>query len=148
MTFYKFALASTAIALCITTCKAEATRTSPASQTKASSSSPSSLVILFDLGSSKVRLKDNVILDRASRTFNDGKPLVMIISGSSDRSGTPQANLTLSQQRATAVLHALLDRGIPADRFQVLAKGESELVKPTPHGVTEKENRRVVITWR
>ncbi len=108
---------------------------------------PSSLVILFDVGSSRVHAKDNLILDRASRAYNEGRPIVMIISGSSDRSGNPQTNLSLSQQRATAVLHALLDRGIPADRFQVLAKGETELPVPTPHGIAERENRRVVISW-
>lgn len=111
-------------------------------------SAPNSLVILFDVGSSKIRPSDNTILDLASRTFNEGKPIVMIISGGSDRTGSPQANLALSQKRAINVLHALLDRGLPVDRFQVLAKGETEPSVPTAHGVRERENRRVVITWR
>ena len=113
----------------------------------ASSQAPSSLVILFDIGSSELHPKDRLILDRASRTYNEGKPIVMIVTGSSDRSGSAQSNLTLSQQRATAVLRGLLERGIPADRFQVLAKGETELPVPTPKGVVERENRRVVISW-
>ena len=71
----------------------------------------------------------------------------MIITGSADRSGNAVKNLKLSQQRANAVLRGLLDRGIPADRFQVLAKGETELAVPTPHGTAEPENRRVVISW-
>ena len=109
---------------------------------------PSSLVILFDSGSSELREKDLATLDRASRAYNQGKPIVMIITGSSDRTGAAQANLSLSQRRATAVLRGLLDRGIPADRFQVLAKGETELPVPTPRGVAELQNRRVVISWR
>ena len=109
--------------------------------------SPSSLVILFSAGSSKLERDDKATLDRASRAYNEGKPIVMIITGSADRSGNAVKNLKLSQQRANAVLRGLLDRGIPADRFQVLAKGETELAVPTPHGTAEPENRRVVISW-
>ncbi len=108
---------------------------------------PSSLVVLFDKGSSRLRPQDRAILDRASRAYNEGKPIVMIVTGSSDRSGSARSNLALSQQRATAVLRGLLDRGIPAERFQVLAKGETELPVPTKQGVAELQNRRVVISW-
>lgn len=114
---------------------------------KATAGSPS-LVIYFQSGSSALRPQDKAILDRASRAYNEGKPIVMILTGTSDRVGNAEQNLTLSQRRATAVLTGLLDRGIPADRFQVLAKGETELAVPTGQGVSEAQNRRVEITWR
>ena len=109
---------------------------------------PSSLVVLFDEGSSTLRAQDKATLDRASRAYNEGKPIVMIVTGTSDRVGNPRMNLSLSQKRATAVLAALLDRGIPADRFQVLAKGETELPIPTKPGIAEARNRSVEISWR
>ncbi len=109
---------------------------------------PSSLVILFDEGKSTLRSEDKLVLDRASRAYNEGKPIVMIVTGSSDRVGNPRMNLSLSQKRATAVLAALLDRGIPAERFQVLAKGETELPVPTKPGISEARNRSVEISWR
>ena len=71
----------------------------------------------------------------------------MILTGSSDRVGSAQVNLTLSQRRATAVLRGLLARGIPADRFQVLAKGETELPVPEKQGQAQAQNRRVEISW-
>ena len=114
----------------------------------AKSAAAPSLVIYFESGSSKLRPQDKAVLDQASRAYNEGKPIVMILTGSSDRVGTAQGNLTLSQRRASAVLTGLLDRGIPADRFQVLAKGETDLTVPTNPGVSEAENRRVEITWR
>lgn len=114
---------------------------------KAPAGSPS-LVIYFQSGSSTLRPEDKAVLDRASRAYNEGKPIVMILTGTSDRVGKAEQNLTLSQRRATAVLTGLLDRGIPADRFQVLAKGETELAIPTGQGVPEAQNRRVEITWR
>ena len=109
---------------------------------------PSSLVVLFDEGSSTLKPQDKATLDRASRAYNEGKPIVMIVTGSSDRVGNPRMNLSLSQKRATAVLAALLDRGIPAERFQVLAKGETELPIPTKPGIAEARNRSVEISWR
>jgi len=72
----------------------------------------------------------------------------MILTGTADRTGNPVVNLELSQRRAAAVLQGLLDRGIPGDRFQVLAKGETDLPVPTDAGVAELQNRRVEITWR
>ena len=125
---------------------AQPDKTAPASKDPAGA--PSSLVILFDEGSSTVRSQDKATLDKASRAYNEGKPIVMIVTGSSDRVGNPRMNLSLSQKRATAVLAALLDRGIPAERFQVLAKGETELAVPTKPGIPEARNRSVEISWR
>ena len=119
----------------------------PSDAPKASTGAPSSLVVLFESGSSVLRAEDRATLDRAARAYNEGKPIVMILTGSSDRVGDPKLNLSLSQQRATAVLKGLLDRGIPAEHFQVLAKGETELPVPTQPGVAEMRNRSVAISW-
>ena len=109
---------------------------------------PAPLVVYFDMGSSAIRNEDKAVLDHASRAYNEGKPIVMILTGTADRTGNPEGNLVLSERRAAAVLKGLLARGIPADQFQVLAKGETELPVPTNPGVAEPQNRRVEITWR
>jgi outer membrane protein OmpA-like peptidoglycan-associated protein len=109
---------------------------------------PAPLVVYFDIGRSTIRNEDRAVLDRASRAYNEGKPIVMIVSGSADRTGYAERNLELSQRRATAVLRGLLARGIPAERFQLLAKGETDPPVPTDPGVAELQNRRVEITWR
>ena len=121
--------------------------TQPSAVPKEATGAPAPLVVLFETGSSTLLPQYQAVLDRASRAYNEGKPIVMIVTGSSDRVGTPQMNLSLSQRRATAVLKGLLDRGIPASRFQVLAKGETELPVPTVQGVAEAQNRRVEISW-
>jgi outer membrane protein OmpA-like peptidoglycan-associated protein len=100
------------------------------------------------MGSTTIRNDDKAVLDHASRAFNEGKPIVMILTGTADRTGDAAVNLELSRLRASAVLRGLIARGIPADRFQVLAKGETELPVPTNPGVAEAQNRRVEITWR
>jgi outer membrane protein OmpA-like peptidoglycan-associated protein len=111
-------------------------------------SAPSSLVLYFDRGSAKVRPKDTALLDQASRLYREGKPIVMIVSGSSDLTGSPAANLHLSQRRANNVLQGLVSRGIPVERFQVVAKGETDPAVSTQPGVSEERNRCVEITWR
>jgi outer membrane protein OmpA-like peptidoglycan-associated protein len=111
-------------------------------------SAPESLVLYFDLGSAEVRSQDEALLDQASRLYRDGNPIVMIVAGSADTVGLPERNLSLSQQRADAVLRGLIARGIPAGRFQLVAKGETELAVATADDVSEQRNRRVEITWR
>jgi outer membrane protein OmpA-like peptidoglycan-associated protein len=109
---------------------------------------PESLVLHFDLGSSTIRSQDEALLDQASRLYRDGNPIVMIVAGSTDTVGSPEFNLSLSQQRASTVLRGLIARGIPAGRFQIVAKGETDLAVTTPDAVADERNRRVEITWR
>jgi outer membrane protein OmpA-like peptidoglycan-associated protein len=125
-----------------------ATKTDVAKTDAAAPAAPAPLVVYFDSGSTTIRKEDKAVLDHASRAYNEGKPIVMILTGTADRTGDAQVNLEISQRRAQAVLQGLLARGIPADRFQVLAKGETELPVPTNPGVAELQNRRVEITWR
>lgn len=109
---------------------------------------PDRLSVFFDLGSATVRPQDVAVLDHASRLYTDGKPIVMILTGSTDTVGSPLQNLRLSQQRALVVLTQLVARGIPAERFQILAKGETELPVADPANTAEPRNRRVEIAWR
>jgi outer membrane protein OmpA-like peptidoglycan-associated protein len=111
-------------------------------------STPSSLVLYFDAGSATVRQQDIALLDQASRLYRAGNPIVMIVTGSADTTGSAAANLSLSQQRANNVLRGLVARGIPVERFQVIAKGQTDPVVPTPAETSEERNRRVEITWR
>ncbi len=119
-------------------------RTAPAPAAAA----PEALVLHFDLGSTAVREQDRAVLDQASRLYRDGHPVVMIVSGSADSVGSPESNLLISQQRAATVLRGLVARGIPAERFQLLAKGETDPVVPARQGIAQAENRRVEIRWR
>lgn len=109
---------------------------------------PAPLVVYFAPGSAAVRHQDEAVLDRASRAFNEGHPIVMVISGASDTVGPAARNLVLSQQRTNAVLRGLVARGIPVGHFQLLAKGETEPAVGTAADVADERNRRVEITWR
>jgi outer membrane protein OmpA-like peptidoglycan-associated protein len=107
-----------------------------------------SLSVYFDPGSAAVNAQGQGVLDKAARTYRDGKPIIMVVSGGSDATGPAGVNLRLSQMRADNVLQGLVARGIPVERFQVLAKGETEPAVPAPEGTAEARNRRVDISWR
>jgi outer membrane protein OmpA-like peptidoglycan-associated protein len=113
------------------------------------SGAPTSVSIYFNSGSYAILPADAKKLDEASRIFNDGKPIVMIVTGMADGTGDPAPNLLLSQRRADAVFAGLVARGLPPDHFQILAKGESEaLTGKEPNGVADQHFRKVEITWR
>ncbi len=109
---------------------------------------PDALAVFFDLGSATIRPQDVAVLDKASRMYTDGKPSVMILTGSTDGLGHALPNMRLSQQRALAVLTQLVARGIPPECFQLLAKGVSEPAAPDASGLAEPRDRRVGIAWR
>ncbi|MET0985177.1 MAG: OmpA family protein, partial [Steroidobacteraceae bacterium] len=55
------------------------------------------------------------------------QPLVTVdVAGFADPRGKKDVNLQLSEQRASAVREALVKGGLPADRIQVTAHGESQ----------------------
>ena len=121
-------------------------QTPPPATDQSSAAKPATLALYFDTGSATIRRQDLAVLDQASRLYTDGKPTVMILTGSTDGVGQALPNLRLSQQRALAVLAQLVARGIPAERFQILAKGSSEPAVPAGGGA-EPRDRRVEIAW-
>lgn len=106
------------------------------------------LVLLFNTGATSLDARNEAILDKAARLYSEGQPVIMIVTGSTDAVGTPVDNLLLSQRRATMVVRGMIARGIPAERTQILAKGETNPAVPTKRGVGEPQNRRVEVTWR
>ena len=109
---------------------------------------PDGLRVYFASGSAALSPVETATLDQAARLFREGSPIVMVVSGAADTVGRPERNLTLSIRRAQAVADALVARGIPAERLQVLGRGNSELPVATSDGVDTRENRVVDISWR
>jgi OOP family OmpA-OmpF porin len=109
---------------------------------------PTSLSVYFGLGSTALAPKDQATLDEASRIFNDGKPIVMIITGMADATGAPGPNLLLSQRRADVVFQGLVARGLPPNRFQILATGATASFTGKAPAGADPALRKVEITWR
>ena len=112
----------------------------------AAAATPEALIVRFDYGNAALAPAGIAVVDQAARLFREGNPVVMTVSGHSDRQGREYENLLLSARRAETVKQALVARGIPAARLQLEAFGISEPAVPTDPDAPQ--NRRVVITWR
>lgn len=104
--------------------------------------SAESLTIEFASGASRLSQAALVQLDGAARLYRDAQPVVMIVAGHTDKAGSEFPNLLLSARRADSVKRVLVDRGVPAERLQLIAFGEAEPAPPV------MASRAVVITWR
>ncbi len=107
---------------------------------------PDQLVVLFGNASADIGPKGAATLDTAAHLYRAGNPIVMIVTGTTDATGNPRDNLTLSERRARAVLDGLVARGIPVAKLQLLAAGSTDPAVRTASAAAE--NRRAVITWR
>jgi outer membrane protein OmpA-like peptidoglycan-associated protein len=102
------------------------------------------VAVFFDSGNSdQLRSEWLQVLDGVAQGASGRK---VRLDSYSDRSGPARVNLRVSQQRAAAVLEAMVQRGVPAASITVVAHGEAEPLVPTPDGVREPQNRRVDIT--
>jgi len=70
------------------------------------------------------------------------------VTGYTDTLGSADDNDRLSQERAEEVLAILAAQGISAEMLSAVGRGERDLRVPTPDGVREPANRRVVVTIR
>ncbi|MCC8392393.1 OmpA family protein [Paraburkholderia sp. MMS20-SJTR3] len=72
-------------------------------------------------------------------------PQVVVI-GHTDLAGSDEFNDRLSMRRAQSAAAFLVKQGIPARQIETAARGKREPLVPTPDGVPNRMNRRVVIT--
>lgn len=95
-----------------------------------------------DLGSGALN-----VLDAVNEEASKNPPTTINIIGHADTSGSTKYNERLAFKRANKVRDALIERGIDPSLLVVDAKGESELLVPTPDNVREPANRRVNISF-
>ncbi|MFZ4541204.1 MAG: OmpA family protein [Rickettsiales bacterium] len=85
------------------------------------------------------------VADLARQVKEAAKVTTVNINGHTDRVGSEEYNMDLSQRRAISVLHALEKAGVPNKQMHYFAFGESDPAVPTADGVEEPRNRRVEI---
>lgn len=83
------------------------------------------------------RVMLNEVFEQLARAQEDR----VLITGYTDRSGDPEVNLALSEQRAKAVRNYLLSRGIEPERLLVNYYGDSRSTGRDP------SERRVEVEW-
>lgn len=102
--------------------------------------------INFETGSNTIVGSDKD-LEKIYELLNNAEATKLQIIGHTDNTGNAQANVTLSKSRANAVVTYLTNKGISADRFQLVdGKGSSEPVADNKTTEGKAKNRRVDIT--
>ncbi len=101
--------------------------------------------ILFDTDKSVLKPGADSTLDQLAEFLREYPDRRLLIEGHTDSRGTDSYNISLSRDRANAVRVALLDRGIPAERLDVKALGESFPLASNDTSAGRQENRRVEV---
>ncbi|MEL6682873.1 MAG: OmpA family protein, partial [Pseudomonadota bacterium] len=83
------------------------------------------------------------IIDQIARLLNQCQSSSFIIAGHTDSDASDAYNLVLSQNRVDAVLDALVERGVAADRLQAKGFGEARPIATNDTEEGQALNRRV-----
>lgn len=103
------------------------------------------LYINFGTGKSDIKSESQKIIDQIAEMLKSNPTLKISIEGHTDNVGNSQSNQTLSENRAKAVMNAIISKG--NDKTRLLSKGWGQ-TKPIEDNKTEDgkaKNRRVEI---
>jgi hypothetical protein len=106
---------------------------------------PSTYVVLFDTGSAALSNQATSTIQQAAAAYRGRSGANVSVAGHTDTVGSPDYNMTLSQQRAGAVTSSLVSAGVPRAAIISRGYGETNLPQPTADQVPAQANRSVQI---
>lgn len=104
-----------------------------------------SLYINFDTGKSNIKPESKPAVDQIAALLSGNEALKISIEGHTDNVGTPEANKKLSDQRAKAVMDAVIAKGISAERMSSTGWGQEKPIADNRSEDGRAKNRRVEI---
>ena len=99
--------------------------------------------IQFETGSASIRADSQGLIDSLAQVLSPCQGVKVEVAGHTDTTGTPAANQTLSQQRATSVVDALVAKGVPAARLVANGYGSTQPRQPGNTPDANAANRRI-----
>ncbi|KAF2514048.1 OmpA family protein [Flavobacterium zhairuonense] len=103
--------------------------------------------INFNTGSAEISNTSSKEVEKIYNLLVQAENTKLTVVGHTDNVGNADANLALSKSRAQAVVDYLKQKGIPANRFQLVdGKGQNDPVGDNNTASGKALNRRVVIT--
>ncbi len=101
------------------------------------------LYINFDTGKAVIKPEHQPVINEIAVLLNQSPGLRLTIEGHTDNVGDPSSNKTLSEERAAAVLQAVVQKGIAADRLQAVGYGQEKPIADNASDAGRAKNRRV-----
>lgn len=100
--------------------------------------------VQFKTNSAEILSQSDPLLDAMATTLLHHTELVLIeVQGHADERAPDDYNLRLTQQRAAAVVEALVRRGVPRQRLRPMGYGEYCPIDPARNEQAWEKNRRV-----
>jgi OOP family OmpA-OmpF porin len=104
--------------------------------------------INFNTGSADISNSSSKEVEKIYNLLVQAENTKLTVVGHTDNIGNPASNLALSKSRAEAVVSYLKQKGIPANRFQMVdGKGQNDPIGDNNTASGKALNRRVVITF-
>jgi outer membrane protein OmpA-like peptidoglycan-associated protein len=97
----------------------------------------------FDTNKSTIKPDSAETLDEAAAVLKAAPALSVVVAGHTDNTGTPEGNMKLSEDRAKAVVAALVQRGIAAGRLTPQGCGQTQPIADNRLEEGRARNRRV-----
>ena len=100
----------------------------------------------FEAGNAVIAADSQRFLDELAEVAKSCPDTRFEVHGHTDNRGDPAANLALSQQRAEAVVQALVERGVPAGQFTAIGHGSTSPIADNSTERGRARNRRIEFT--
>lgn len=104
--------------------------------------------IYFDVASAALKPESKPSLDQIQALIKANPQLALIVTGHTDSTGDYQANLRLSEQRAAAVVAALVKAGVAPARLTSFGAGQAAPTASNDNEPGRAKNRRVELVKR
>lgn len=101
--------------------------------------------VFFDTGRYTLRPESDAELDVVAALMAAQPQLTMQVVGHTDSTGSVAGNLTLSAQRANAVVDALIARGVDGSRLSAIGMGSNQPIASNATEAGRAQNRRVML---